>query len=334
MKAAVFKTLGQPLAMEDVPEPTPIRDQVVVQVGRCGICGSDLHMTEDPAFSVAPETVLGHEFAGEVVAMGPDVKGIKTGDRVAVSPVRGCGQCLSCLEGRPAWCSAMELGGGGYAQYTLAPARYCVRLPEFVSLEDGALAEPLSVALHGVALSRMAPGARVLVIGAGPIGLGTVFWARRMGARLVTVTDLHTAQEERARGLGATAFFPQQENIVDIVNQSLGGPPDIVFECVGRPGLIAQCVEHVRIRGTIMILGLCTAPDTFIPFSAVSKEVNLQTSAFFEDHEFQASIDVLDAGVAVPHSLITDTVSLDGMPEVFEALRKRTHQCKVMVNPN
>ena len=334
MKAAVFKTLGQPLAVENIKDPTPGKDQIVVEVGRCGICGSDLHMTEDPAFSVAPDTVLGHEFAGEIVGLGPEVQGFKTGDRVTVSPVRGCGHCLRCLAGQPAWCSAMELGGGGYAQYTLAPARYCVKLPEFVSLEDGALAEPLSVALHGVALSNMTPGARVLVIGAGPIGLATVFWARRLGARLVAVTDLHTAQEERSRLLRATAFFAQQENIVDIVNKSLEGPPDIVYECVGRPGLIAQCVEHVRVKGTIVILGLCTAPDTFIPFSAVSKEVNIQTSAFFETPEFHASIDVLNSAATLPHNLITDTVSLSGMPEVFEALRKRTHQCKVMVNPN
>ena len=180
----------------------------------------------------------------------------------------------------------------------------------------------------------MTPGARVLVIGAGPIGLATVFWARRLGARLVAVTDLHNAQEQRARELGATAFFAQQEHLIDAVNRSLEGPPDIVFECVGKPGLVAQCIEHVRVKGTIVILGLCTAPDTFIPFSAVSKEVTIQTSGFFETPEFHTSIDVLDSGTAVPHNLITDTVSLDGMPEVFEALRKRTHQCKVMVNPN
>jgi len=333
MKAAVFKTIGEPLMVEDRKDPTPGTDEVVVEIGRCGICGSDLHMTEDPMFGVDAETVLGHEFAGEVVATGSGVKNLKTGDRIAASPVIGCGHCARCLAGQQAWCSEMALGDGGYAQFNVVKERQCVQLPSFVNLEDGALVEPLSVALHGVTISQIRPGARVLVIGAGPIGLATAFWARRMGANHVAVTDLHRAQEERAYAMGATAFFDQQENLVEAVNKSMGGPPDIVYECVGIPGMIAQCVEHVAVKGKIVILGLCTAPDTFIPFTALSKEITIQTSAFFEFPEFCTSIDMLEKGQAQAHELITDTVSLSEMPDTFEALRKRTTQCKVMVDP-
>jgi (R,R)-butanediol dehydrogenase/meso-butanediol dehydrogenase/diacetyl reductase len=333
MKAALFKAIGRPLEIEDIREPTPAPDEVVVEVGRCGICGSDLHMTEDPVFGVAAGTVLGHEFAGEVVASGSGIQYLKTGDLVTASPLRGCGHCPSCLAGRPAWCAKMVLDGGGYAQYTTVTERQCVKLPAFITLEDGALVEPLSVALHGITRSGLTPGARVLVIGAGPIGLATAFWARRLGAAHVTVTDLIDSQKARALEMGATHFFTTQEGIVDIVNGAMGGPPDIVYECVGKPGLITQCIEHVRVMGKIVILGLCTAPDTFIPFTAVSKEVCIQTSAFFEFPEFCTSIDMLESGQAVAHALITDTVSLSNMPETFEALRKRTSQCKVMVNP-
>ena len=333
MKAALFKGLHKPLEVENIPDPTPGEDQVVVKVGRCGICGSDLHMTEDPAFGTPCDTVLGHEFSGEVVATGKNVTRLKVGDNVSVIPLKSCGKCPSCLAGQPAWCSEMELQGGGYGEYAVTNERQCVKLPDMLSAEDGALVEPLAVGLHGVVKSGLQPGDRVLVLGAGPIGLAVAFWARRMGALHVAVADLNNYQENRAYAMGATSFFSTKENLVEEVNKTIGGPADIVFECVGLPGLIAQSVEHVRVQGKIVVLGLCTQPDTFVPFVALSKEVCIQTSAFFEVKEYQVALDALEADKPVPQSLITETVSLDNMPEVFEGLRKRTTQCKVMVNP-
>ncbi len=334
MKAAVFHALHHPLVVEEVGEPEPAAGEVVVKVGRCGICGSDLHMTEEPAFGIAPGAVLGHEFAGEVVALGKDMQRLKIGDRVAVAPLRGCGRCASCLAGEPAWCSAMMLQGGGYAEFALATERQCLRLPSSTSLEDGALVEPLAVALHGVALSGLVPGARVLVMGAGPIGLGVAFWARRRGAAKVAVCDLTTLQQDLAHRVGATDFVTVGEDAVTRVQAALGGAPDIVFECVGRPGAIAQALDYVKPRGTIVMLGLCTALDSFVPFAAVSKEARLIASAFFTMGEYQAALDMLDGGQAPAHAMISDTVALDEMPAAFEALRKRTSQCKVMVKPS
>jgi (R,R)-butanediol dehydrogenase / meso-butanediol dehydrogenase / diacetyl reductase len=333
VKAAVFKKLGEPLKVESLPDPVPSPNEVVVQVARCGICGSDLHMTEDSSFGVAPGSVLGHEYAGEVVETGPAVTKFRPGDCVSVMPLRGCGQCAVCLAGKPSYCSAFQLEGGGYAQYSRAAEHQCVKLPSDISLEDAALAEPLSVALHGVVLSEMKMGAKVLVIGAGPIGLGAAFWARRLGAKQVAVTDLYNYQEDRAYEMGATAFLCQNENTVEKVNSALGGPPEVVFECVGRPGLVSRAIQHAGPRGTIVLLGLCTAPDAFVPFEAISKEVRIQTSAFFHAQEFHAAIDALEAGDAAPRALVTDTVALSGMPQAFEALRKRTKECKVLVDP-
>jgi (R,R)-butanediol dehydrogenase/meso-butanediol dehydrogenase/diacetyl reductase len=334
MKAAVFHALKTPLAIEEIPEPTPAADELVIRVGRCGICGSDLHMTEEPAFGVQPGAVLGHEFAGEIVARGPEAHGFAIGDCVAVSPLRGCGKCESCLKGEPAWCAKMMLQGGGYAEFTTATARQCLKLPRTTSVEDGALVEPLAVALHGVMLSGLTPGARVLVLGAGPIGLGAAFWAKRRGAAKVAVADVATLQEDLAYRVGATDFIDVKEDAIARVNAALGGPPDIVFECVGKPGILAQALEYVRSRGTIVMLGLCTAPDSFVPFRAVSKEVRFVTSAFFNSREYQAALDALDGGHAPPKAMITDTVALSAMPAAFEALRRRTIQCKVMVKPH
>jgi (R,R)-butanediol dehydrogenase/meso-butanediol dehydrogenase/diacetyl reductase len=290
-------------------------------------------MTQEPLFGIQPGAVLGHEFSGEVVELGSRSKGYRIGDRVAVAPLRGCGGCPSCLAGEPSWCERMMLQGGGYAEFATATDRQCLKLPESTSLADGALVEPLAVALHGVGLSGLAAGARVLVMGAGPIGLGVAFWARRRGATKVVVSDLFDTQSELAHTLGATGFVKVGEETASRVHAALGGAPDIVFECVGRPGILAEALVHLRPRGTIVMLGLCTSPDSFVPFAAVQKEAKFVTSAFFNMREYQVALDALDGGQAPPHAMVTETVSLEAMPAAFEALRKRTHQCKVMVRP-
>ncbi len=334
MRAAVMQGLHVPLAVETVPDPTPAPGELVVRVGRCGICGSDLHMTEDPAFGRQAGDVIGHEFAGEVVALGREVEGFRTGDLVSVIPLRGCGACPSCLSGETAWCSkGMMLQGGGYAEYALTTPGQCVALPQSASLADGALVEPLAVALHGIALSGLKPSDKVLVLGAGPIGLAVAFWARRLGATRVVVQDIADHQQDRALAMGATGFVTDRVDPVGAAERALGGKADIVFECVGLPGLIAQAVDQVRIKGTVVILGLCSQPDSFVPFVALSKEVRLQTSAFFTRQEYEMALDVLDAGAAEPRAMITDTITLTDVPTVFESLRQRTHQCKVMIAP-
>ena len=332
MKAAVFKALHQPLEIETLPDPTPGALDVIVKVGRCGICGSDLHITEDPVFGVPPGAVLGHEYAGEVVEVGKDVTRVKIGDRLAVFPLETCGICGPCKSGQPAWCEKqMMVGGGGYGQFSKVAEHQCVRMPAGVSLDDGALVEPMAVGLHAVNVSGLRSGARVLVVGAGPIGLAVVFWARRMGAGKIACTASSTRRADLARELGASVFVPPSETIVEDVNRALGGAPEIVFECVGKAGLIQRCIDHAHTRGTVVVAGLCTQPDTINPFWLVNKEVRVQPSAFYDLRDFETTLDLFDAGVTVPHEMITDEVSLDAMPEAFEALKQRTHQCKVMV---
>ena len=333
MRAVVMQGLHKPLALETVDDPTPKTGEVVVKVGRCGICGSDLHMTEDPAYAVNKGDVLGHEFAGEVVALGKDAEGLKVGDLVSVIPLQSCGQCAACKSGEVAWCDSFGLQGGGYAEYAVTRPNQCIRLPQSASMADGAIIEPLAVALHGVNMSGMKPGDKVLILGAGPIGLAVAFWARRKGASDVIIQDLATFQEARAMEMGATGFCVSPDDPVGSVERMLGTKPDIVFECVGVPGLIAQAVEQVRKRGTICLLGLCTRPDTFNSFAMLSKEVRLITSAFFTRQEYEEALDALDAGAAEPRALVTDTISLADTPTRFEALRKRTHECKVLIAP-
>ena len=188
-------------------------------------------------------------------------------------------------------------------------------------------------ALHGMNLSGLRTGDKVLVLGAGPIGLAVAFWAKRYGAARVAVQDIATFQQDRAQGMGADEFVVDPENPVTSAEQALGGKADIVFECVGLPGLIAQAVEQVRPRGTILLLGLCTRPDTFNSFAMLSKEVRLVTSAFFTVQEYEAALAALEQGAVAPRTMVTGTITLAETPSVYDALKKRTEQCKVMIAP-
>ena len=335
MKAAIFDAVGSPLRIADQPDPTPAPGEVVLKTAACGICGSDLHITEDPApFGVGSGYVLGHEIAGEVVAIGAAVTGLKPGDRGAVVPMRGCGACPSCLAGDPARCPDMDLIGGGYAEYVSVAERQCRILPDDVPTTDGALAEPLSVALHCIVRAGMKPGDRVAIIGAGPIGLLVAFWARRMGAARVVMADLHTHQRDRAMALGATDFALSGERLAENLADLCAGPPDIVFECVGRPGLLQAATEAVRLQGKVIGVGLCIGGDEWDPFIALSKEIDLLFSVFFHQrNEFGVALDALAAGPFAPQQIITDRIGLSPVPQVFEGLRRRTTQCKVLIQP-
>jgi len=333
MKAVTFQGLHTPLAYEDVADPTPGEGELVVKVGRCGICGSDLHMTEDAAYGCQKGDILGHEFAGEVVALGKGVTQNKVGDLVSVIPLKSCGQCEHCRKGEVQWCSSFGLQGGGYAEYAVTRPNQCVTLPMDLSLADGAIIEPLAVALHGINLSGMKTGDKVLVLGAGPIGLAVAFWAKRYGAGRVAVQDISTFQQDRALGMGADVFVVDPQDPVGSAEAGLGGKADIVFECVGLPGLIAQAVDQVKPRGTILLLGLCTKADTFNSFPMLSKEVRLVTSAFFTVQEYQATLAALEGGADAPRLLVTGSVDLANTPTMYESLKKRTEQCKVLITP-
>jgi 2-desacetyl-2-hydroxyethyl bacteriochlorophyllide A dehydrogenase len=304
----------------------------LLKISACGICGSDLHMTEDPVtFGVGEGFVLGHEFAGEVIECGRGVIDVRPGDRVAVAPMRGCGHCEPCLRGEPAWCAKMRLIGGGYAEFAAVAARQCRILSDELPIAEGALAEPVAVGLHAVMRSGLKPGDNVLILGAGPIGLLVAFWARRFGARHVTVADINRYHEERAASLGATAFIPSGPDLGAAIETQTGARPDIVFECVGKRGLIDAACGLVRTHGTVIGVGLCVGGDAWNPFAALSKEIEIIFAAFFSMAEFDAALEALGPGRFRPQSLITSRVSIGHAPEAFEALRRRTTQCKVLI---
>lgn len=334
MRSAIFRAPGVPLSIETVPDPTPGPNQIVIRIGRCGICGSDLTFTDTRSpthFAIG--SALGHEYAGEVVALGRSVTHLSVGDRVTALPSAGCGVCASCLAGDPNGCSACHHIMGGYSQYTLADARYATKLPEALSLDDGALVEPLACGSQAVRLAHVGPGSRVLVIGAGPIGLATIFWARQSGCERIVASARSGRNAELARTMGASAFLTQADDLAGAAAEHLGGAPDIVFECAGGVGPIGQAMDLVAPRGTVVAAGFCLEPQPIATAGALTKQIRLQFSMAYILDDFRRSIAALDAGALSPRAMLSGTIGLDDLPATFESLRHDKSRCKVMVDP-
>ena len=338
MRAARFHGPDKPLQIDVVADPAPGEGQIVFKVGRCGICGTDVHMTSDhhgKAYAQYPIGFTpGHEYMGEVVAVGRGVNTLRIGDRIAAMPLTGCGHCEACLRYMPQFCDARSLNGGGFAEYAQAGARDCIVLPNSLSMEDGALVEPMAVSYHGAKIAGITPGAHVLVLGAGPIGLAAAYWARRFGAGKIAVAAKSRQRERFIYEMGADVFLDPERPLLEAAKETFGGArPDVIFECVGFLGMLELSIQTVRPQGTIVVLGYCTAPDSFIPAIAADKDVKLQFSLAYSLQEFEEVARVFDKGHVEARSMITHTVSLTDLPPLFESLHHGANYQKIMVDP-
>jgi (R,R)-butanediol dehydrogenase/meso-butanediol dehydrogenase/diacetyl reductase len=339
MRAAVFKEVSKPLAIETVADPTPRPTDIIIKVKNCGICGSDLHMTEKTSIMPLPSgSVMGHEFAGEVIEVGSAVKHLwKPGDRLAGFPVICCGDATPCLiwSGR-GLCTKMTPVGlgqapGAYAEYVRIGASNGYKLPDSVTFREGAMVEPLAVGLHAVDMAKMPRGATVLVIGAGPVGLAVMLWAKFLGARHVIVSEKAAVRQEMAARFGATDCIDPSQPLTPQVEKIAGKGPDIIFECVGVPGLLMSAMGEAPRGGRIVVAGVCQQADTIMPLMGIMKELELQFVLGYRPADFDYVIAMIASDRIDVGHMITDIVTLDTLPEAFEALRKPSHQCKVML---
>ena len=339
MRAAVFENTGKPLEIRTVDDPTPEAGELILRVKGCGICGSDLHVSQMPG-GVPAGAVMGHEFAGEVVELGPGVDGPwRVGDRVCALPGIGCGRCAPCLTGELMDCASLRATGfgdvgGGYAEYVRVGVNETLALPDNLSSSDGALVEPLAVGLHAVEMARVPVGEDVLVIGAGPVGLAVTLWARQLGAREVVVSDFVESRRAMAGAMGATALVdPASEDLGEAFQRATGHEPRMIFECVGVPGMIQQCLGLAPRNARVVIAGICLEPDTIVPVAAAAKELEPQFVAYYRRRDFALTLDMLGAERIAPHAMVTDRIDLEALPAAFEALRTPAGQCKVIVEP-
>jgi (R,R)-butanediol dehydrogenase/meso-butanediol dehydrogenase/diacetyl reductase len=340
MKAAVFKEVGKPLQVETVDDPTPEATELVMKVGFCGVCGTDLHATREGLTTACCDQILGHEYVGEIVEVGKQAAGNwQVGDRVCAMPFIACGHCLPCAAGRFFECQDKKVSGvddpGGFAEYVTTGARETILLPDELDLQTAALVEPLAVGIHAVRMADVKAGSRVMVIGAGPIGLTVALWCRFFGARDVIVSEVATARSDLAMKMGATRVIQPDldkgaEGLLQQYTDVAGGAPDIIFECVGAPGLLQQCIEMAPQRGKIVPVGVCEQPDNILPFFGLVKELQIQFAIAYTRDDFDTCVAMLAEGRINVSPMVTDIVSLDELPDAFEALRTPSHQCKVL----
>ncbi|MCR4431284.1 MAG: alcohol dehydrogenase catalytic domain-containing protein [Tepidanaerobacteraceae bacterium] len=320
------------------PLGDPAPNQVIIKIVSSAICGSDLHIFKGKHPSAPLPVTIGHEFSGDVVAVGSEVGKVKVGDRVTVEPVIVCGKCIACKTGNYGYCENISFtyrkGDGAMADYIIAEEPYVYRLPEHLSYDAGALIEPLSVAVHAVRRADIKMGEKVLVIGAGAIGILIAALCRKSGATDVGVVDYSHKRLEMALEMGATfAVNPSEKDVYEAVYDVTGGiGMDKTFECVGLEATFNQAMMTLRKNGTATIIGIFENPNITIPATRfITHEIKVQGSQgycwdFPIALEMTKEIDI--------ERLVTHTFKLQDLQQALETcLDRNSGAVKVIVHP-
>ncbi|MCD6155834.1 MAG: galactitol-1-phosphate 5-dehydrogenase [Candidatus Atribacteria bacterium] len=335
MRALVLKDKGR-LVLEEVDLPQPGAGEVLVKVGACGVCGSDLPRIFGDLAYFYP-LIPGHEFAGEVVKAGCELGEEWIGKRVTVYPLIPCRKCPFCESGYFELCDNYDYLGsrrnGAFAEYVIAPVTNLVALPEGVSLEEGALTEPAAVTLHAVRRSLVSPGDRVAVFGLGPIGLLTAHWVRLAGASSVVGFEVDSRRKDFARRFAFDAVLSPDEEKTALF--------DKVFEASGNASAFLRSISRVQKRGTLVLLGNQEREFTVSPrhFSLIlRKEIKLLGSwnSHFTrfDSDWERVLLLAQRGKEVLKKVISHLVPLKEAPDFLNAmLRKEVFYSKVIIAP-
>ena len=336
MRAAVYKS-KQNLVVEEIPTPEPQSDEVQIKISHSAICGTDVHVY---LYDIAPpDTVLGHEFAGEISKVGSDVTRFKVGDRVIglggtpppgkESPLRRQDQYNYRLEG------ITNTRTRGYAEYTVAKEWEPLRLPDQVSNLEGALAEPCAIVTRAVRLSNQKLGDTVAVLGAGPIGLLCLQAAKAAGATKVIVSEPSEARRSVALELGADAVVDptSQDPVKAIIELTDGAGPHVVYECAAAKPTLHDALDMVRRKGNVMLVALAWEDVPLLPVDWAGKEIQLNTTFASEPYDFDVAVDLIASKKFVLEPLLsdTDTIELKDIQEAFESLIKPSNQIQMVI---
>jgi len=345
MKAAVLHG-PRDIRIEPYRQPELQLGMVLLRSRRVGICGTDLHYYEhgyNATFVPDRPFILGHELTGEVVAVASDVQVVKPGQRVAVNPARSCGFCDYCKGGQINLCrKTIMLGSasttpptdGALAEFLTVRADQCHLLPEDMDDGAGAMMEPLSVALHAVKRAGSVSGKRVLVTGAGTIGLLVALTARAFGAVPVAVSDLVSERRAKAMELGVdVALDPTARDLHDQVRELTDLGFDMVFEASGAPPALRAAFDLVRPGGTIVQIGTVGTVDIPIPVNQLMvKEINFRGSMRYGD-TFDEAIRLVAAGRIKVQPFINHVFALDDSAKALQFAADRSVALKVQIQP-
>ena len=332
MRAVVIDRPGS-FSVQHVDDPSPGAGEIVVAPRAVGICGTDLHII-DGEFPPAPYPIVpGHEFAGEVVALGADVDGVAVGDRIAVDPSLFCGHCVYCRRRRGNLCSNWGATGdtvnGAFAEFVAVPARNAYRIDDDMTWAAGALVEPLSCVVHGLNRLAMLPGSDLLVVGAGTIGLLIVQAARRSGAASVAVIDTDAGRRELAAAMGADAVFGSVEEL--LATRSLG--VEFAIEATGVPAAAQTALAALCRGGTMLVFGVAPQEASLAvsQFRVYNDELTVLGSMAVLN-TFEPALRLMAAGAIAADRMVTHSFGLDDFGKAVEAVRQRSG-LKVQVLP-
>lgn len=331
MKAAVFYE-KEDLRVEERPMPKIGADEVLVRVHACGICGTDAHIFcgDEGAAPTPAGTVLGHEFAGEVVELGANVTHLKVGDKVCVDPNKLCGQCEFCHRGIGHFCTDMIGIGttvdGGFAEYCAAPVSQVYKVADTLSYDAAAMTEPVSCCIHGIELCSIKCGSTVAVIGCGMIGLLMLQLAKLSGAAKIVAIEPVAEKRAHAEKLGADVTIdPTAEDVAQALAAHGITQLDTVIECVGKTSTIEQAIEIAGKYSTVMMFGL-TAPAAEMkikPFEIFKKEITLRSS-YINPYTFPQAIALIESGKIDVTSMIHETAPLSELPAILADAKRRS----------
>lgn len=342
MKALLLSEYKK-LELTEVPVPTPGPLEILVRVAACGICGSDVHGYDGSSGRRIPPIIMGHEAAGVVARVGPEVDGFHEGDRVTFDSTIYCGECAFCRRGQPNLCDRREVLGvscgdyrraGAFADFVVLPARIAYKLPANLSFAEAALLEAVSVALHAVSLAPIEPGGSALVVGAGTIGLLVQQALKAAGCSRVIVTDVDATRLRLSESLGASAVLrsgPQFKQELLELTQGMG--VDVAVEAVGNTPAVHSAIDAVLKGGSVVLVGNIS-PEVTIPLQkVVSRQITLYGSCASAG-EYPRAIELLSAGQIKVKPVISAVAPLSEGPEWFERLyAKEPHLMKVVLEP-
>lgn len=334
MLKAVYVEDVQQLKIKEIQAPVPGVGEVLIKVEACGICGSDVHYWQHGKigdFVVKQPMILGHEAAGTVIALGDGVDHVKPGDVVALEPGITCMHCDHCRQGLYNLCSSVRFFAtppidGAMKQYVVHPAAWVYPAPKGVSAELASLAEPFSVGIHATRLANLQVGQKVLVYGAGVIGICVMIAALEAGASEVTIVDMQDHRLERARNLGAS------EVINSKVSEPRQGDYDVTFECTGAPACAIGAVKATRSGGHVVMIGMGQDDLVQVPLlDAVCREISIH-GAFRYRNTYPTALRIIAERIDLFSRLITHRFYIDEAEQAFQTALRESSACKVIVH--